>query len=390
VPAEHNVLFTYAPGDSKVEIIQSLLREYYMFDSTVIFGLAETVNQNPEIFNVAPVQITNKNGNLMTWHSPLENKISIALTDTYYNVAVRIAELATHDTAKKLKAVEELRRSSFSTEKISFSAKDKTAYSCLNKLVLHFNAQHRLQLTWNVLRDPVLQDAFLSFRTKDLQSLVTVPSALENGATLTIYTESARPLADVLQALDKQIADAIIFEDDPHLCSCDVMKDRGGNAYVPRGGLFGISYAPESSPNQILTIGIDAFNQQNLGKFAVEHLNQVFYIHPTEFMAEDEQVLPYQPILQIPISLSAAPKPVSEILKDFCHALTTQAKWPVTLGQLPTQPVFSRTLASEAAQRPAIEYLVELSKKLGGRISWQLLYEPHLRGYVLSAEEIRK
>jgi hypothetical protein len=244
-------------------------------------------------------------------------------------------------------------------------------------------------MTWDVLRDPVFPDAFLSFPTIIPLQRDTKKVPEDWADTLTVHAESARPLADTLLPMERQLKKVIIFEDVPHLCSCDVMRDREGKPYSPRGGIFGFSYSFETKPTQVLVDATEAYNKRNGGKFVAKPVDQAFYIYPTEVMSKDEQVLPREPLLKTPVSLPANQKSASEILKTFCQALSSKTEWKVTLGQLPLLPAFDKALTLEPAEKPAVEYLVELSKKMGGNISWQLLYEPRLKGYVLNAHEIK-
>ena len=386
VPTKHALFFVYDPARSKSEIIQSLLNEYHKVDDTVIFYQVNSESKGKQIINVVPSQIKNENGAMIGWDSPLEKRISLTATDNYYAIAERIAELTSQDAREKVRAVEGLRRGAFFTEKVSFNAENKSARACLNQILSHFDTEHNTHMTWVVLRDPVLKTAFLSFPNVTLEKESDTNALFEDVAnTVTIHTESSEPLADGLHAMTRQLGRIILFEDSPHLCSCQVMKDHAGTPYVPRGGIFNFVYTSKAEPFQVLTEGIENFNRQVVESFVVKQVDTSFYIHPTEYMNKEENLLPHIPILTNSISLPKEQKSTSEVLKQLCTSLATQTKYQIIVGQLPAD--FERVLSYEGGNHSAVEHLVALSKQLNKTFSWQLLYDPRRAAYVLQAQE---
>ena len=385
VPSQRRLFFTYDPQRSKREIIQELLEEYHKVDDSVVFKLTNLEHQNEDVFNVAPVEVKDQDGRMTTWTSPLENKISVTTTDNYYATAARITELATQNSTEEVKGVEGLYRNPLSTEKISLIADNKSARSCLNKLIQNFNAKHSSRVTWNVLRDPNLKDAFLSFQAETHEGMEATDSPLEKrDSTITVHSESNRPLVDVLQVIGQQTGENIVFEDTPYLCSCSIMRDRAGNSYAPRGGILNFIYSVKSEPIQVLADATESFNKENAGKFVVKRVGEVFYVHPTEFINEKEEVLPYKPLLKTPITILVDHKPAIEVLKNFCEVIADQTKQQVVLGKLPASINFGQPLSYSATGQPAIKCLSDIGDRINPQLSWQLLYEPRTKVYMLN------
>lgn len=100
VPAQHSIFFTYNPLLPRAEIIQNLLDQYQKVDDTAVFKLVRSENRGQEVFNVMPVQVKTRDGLKIGWKSSLDKEISLSLTGTYYEIATRIAELASQEDQK--------------------------------------------------------------------------------------------------------------------------------------------------------------------------------------------------------------------------------------------------------------------------------------------------
>ena len=154
-------------------------------------------------------------------------------------------------------------------------------------------------------------------------------------------------------------------------------------------------YKNGADVNQVLSKTLEIYNRGkrndgiftfNFGNFVFQPVGNAFYVHPTEFTNEHEKLLPLKPVLATKVALSANQQPVSEILKRLCAALAAQTGRRVQVGQLP--PESQRVLSYTGKSRPAVEHLAALSKLLADNVSWQLLYEPHEKGFVLNAHII--
>lgn len=389
VPTERSLYFAYNPKQSKVEIIQSMIDEYQKSDDSVVFELATHENQGEKTYSVTPSQVKTKDGTFTTWESPLDKKISLSLTDTCYGVATHIAELAAENGIGDIQAVEGFERNDFYEEKVSFNAENKTARSCLNSLIIHYNSKHENRVTWGVNRDPIINGAFIWFQFAQpipVKAFVVFPKKL--GYTVSLYVESGRPLAKALRFIERQSAKAIIYEGSPYLCPCSVMRDHAGKAYNPSGGIFDFAYSSQAKFSVVLATGLKEFNKYNVGEFIATLVGSTFYVHPTVFMDAKEKTLPHKPLLETTISLSSKGKTVEENLKELCAALTAQTPYKVSLGELPSLPLFTQIVTEDVTKQPAVEYLSKLSQKTGDKLSWQLLYMPKTSEYVLNADLI--
>ena len=385
VPQDRTVKFSYQKQDRNepLKVIGALLNEYHRCDDTVRFEVTQS-KANEKVFNVAPIAEKTAKGELVISASLLDTKVAIDTTDTYAGITREICKQVSKAAGERKVWLTGTRFGIFGQKKVAFKSKETTARSCLNALFDKFNITEKARLSWTLDVAPNMEFAFLNLH--DVFSYEKEPGLVD------VMVWARRPLADVAKVVEGEFQKAVYYEDPPYVASILLVKDSSGPPVLAFRGKFWMAYRQGSAIGPVLMEAVRVQNTRSSGKFVAQPMGQpmggAFYVHPTEFMNENEKVMPLKPVLATKVALSANQQPVNEILKQLCAALAEKTGQKIKLGQQPPLPALNQVLTYDGKTRPAVEHLAGLSKLLADKVSWQLLYEPRENGYVLNAHLI--
>ena len=382
IPATRALSFEFDGTKAAKQAVLDLIAAYSRQDDSLVFDVREG-QEGSGILNVIPVRHLTSQGQMVPDESLLNVKITLLAVDqTYQAVVSRLCELISQQGGRKMKIIEPPPPTpEFANEKISVSIGNKSALWCLNEVFGKYNTNKKVRISWRLVR-----------HTKDdFCALVAFPltSTPEPGAPSTLRIEEQRPLAVAAQIIERELGRPITYEDPPYLCRCEIMALQDA-PQVLRGGILRYSFSREAVPERTILDCIESHSRQgNAGVFALRLTDDVFHIIPVASRNEKSDSIAQGSILERGISFEATGN-AHVVLEGFCAATSASTGTTIAVGQLPDLPQLRRTITFKVVDRPAREVLTRLANVIGvdRKMSWQLWYEPRLKGYVVNIREV--
>jgi hypothetical protein len=276
-----------------------------------------------------------------------------------------------------------------SSIKGSISWNNESARFCINEIFREINRKsHREGLwSWHIRRaaDPNSPfDAVLDIHIISSSSLNSTPWHMR--------IEATRPLAEAMRTLEEIFRYTITYEDPPYLCPCDIIKNQNGEAEMPSGGIISFSYSPDWELNRIIQSCLAAYHDvpSNTGIFMVKKANDIFHVFPIHIKNENGSLTPYESILDKPISISVSNKRPVDVLEIICSKTARQSNKIVRIGRFPRSIFLKGEQSFNISGRSARAILTEFIKSVNGDLSWQLLYNPKSKEYILNIHDIKE
>jgi hypothetical protein len=224
-----------------------------------------------------------------------------------------------------------------------------------------------------------------------------------------IEVNDPRPLAGAAVALERQLGWVVTYEDPEWVAGSEIQDVteavRTDLADVPASLRFAVprTYVPktgsihfEISPRAAGASGADRINllndllmahssAGNPGTFRVqEGASGRIHIVPLAAKDSSERVVPQQPVLDRGIILEPRQYRGLEFLGAFVEAVTRASGVPVEIGTIPINTFVHHSGAYSASNEPARNVLARFLDTVGPGYSWQLLFDPVDRMYVLN------
>ena len=371
---------------SALSIVQSLLRHNQETDPTARFS-AVVEGPKPLVIDVRPTQYKDKSGALVSQSSLLDPTISLSVTKTYQEIAEQICQTVSRQSGNVTVMLSRAPTQEFAQAKIPISCDNLNARACLDRILLEYNQRTNTAkygtLSWCLDRDPDNHYAAIRF--------YMIPPFENKQQPASFGFETARPLQDAVQLISLSTKTSVIYEDPPWGCSCEVLYDSEGKPECLRGGILRYSYSNLSTPQDILQKTVIAYNEEiNPGLFSSKLVGQAVYVYPTQNMNVngDTNVIS-MPILEHSVSCSAKNVNLTTLVGMLCGELGKQTKSSIILGQLPLSGN-AKQITYAASSRRMDECLSDISAKMGGNLSWSLLYDPRTRAYSLNCYELEQ
>jgi hypothetical protein len=225
----------------------------------------------------------------------------------------------------------------------------------------------------------------------------------------TIAVNSPRPIAKAIEKLEAISGCAITYEDPQYAYNADLADvtqevRRDLNKYapgtapkvlVPKSESLEISYdegTASRSEDRIPTLLQELLRNHsakgNAGQFRIEVGDHIVHVIPTAIRSAKGVVESQNSILETVISLPSMDRSGVKALQLICAALSDANGIRVILGAAPWTNLTRYQDRTGATSGRARDILVHLLRNSGGRLSWQLLYDPGRKMYALNIHEI--
>jgi hypothetical protein len=221
-----------------------------------------------------------------------------------------------------------------------------------------------------------------------------------------IVVNDARPVAAASKLLETRFGRVITFEDPPFAHADDtrdvtesVRRDlnkyapgRAPRVIVPRGGEITVEFERDD-PVEIVLSGIlrESERLTTSATFRTEETNGIVHVIPTSVKGSGGETVSIESILDAPVEIPAQPRNGMQMLEAWRDAVSRNSKTQLLIGSAPLN-IFLRgtdaqSLSSPNARDALTEILVRFGR--GSRLSWQLLYDPGQKVYVINIYRVQ-
>jgi hypothetical protein len=221
-----------------------------------------------------------------------------------------------------------------------------------------------------------------------------------------LSVDDPRPVATAITLLEAKYTRVITYEDPRYVYSGDisdvtetVRRDlssfRPGEAprvLIPKGGKLAFEDDSNERPDPERSLRrLLAAYAANLGSasFQIERREKGFDIFPTAVKNVSGKLVPQASILDSVITLPKRERSGLRELEDVCAAIAKAKQMRVVVGTIPIG-LFSHYKEEYGVRSRARDVLIQLLARTGPatHLSWQLLYDPGLKMYVLNIHEV--
>lgn len=224
------------------------------------------------------------------------------------------------------------------------------------------------------------------------------PVITEAGAKIRIATADARPLDQVVNALQQKYGWRINYEDPQYISKLDLRdaKSSSDGRPEPGGGSFAVEVptgpSADAPPDEEKTLQliVDAYNQSNNpGRFDLRHPStEQFDIVGMSAHDEKGKISKQAVVLDTPITIPAEDRTVADTVDLICQKVSDKTHISVTLGVHPLGLDRQRATVG-GKEMSARAYISTATEPTGRKISWRLLYDPDSKSYVLDLHQFR-
>lgn len=171
-----------------------------------------------------------------------------------------------------------------------------------------------------------------------------------------------------------------------------------GRVVIPKGGELSIDY--ELMPDTKLPVDREAVVKELLdadsragiasGRFRLERDGQILQVIPTMIKNSAGALVPQQSVLDESITLAKRNRNGLQTREAICAAVSKASQTQVIVGIIPLNLFLNHRDHEGANTQKARDILVKTLErtKNGSNLSWQLLYDPGMRVYVLNIHQI--
>jgi len=215
----------------------------------------------------------------------------------------------------------------------------------------------------------------------------------ESAGTVHVNANNPRPLAQVLDAIQRKYAWVIDYEDPQYVSAGDLVEAPGdAHGQWPAGGSFTVEF-PATAPDAEKTIRliVDAYNKsKNPGRFEVRKGEQgSFYVIGTGAHDEKGGIASQTPVLDTPLTLPGEEHTVADTVRTICEQAGTQAHVNVALAISPRSLIDKNLVKVGGNKITARDLLQQSIQGTHHILYWRLLYDPTSKGYLLNLHAVR-
>lgn len=234
------------------------------------------------------------------------------------------------------------------------------------------------------------------------KSYLKEATVTEAAGTVHIVANNARPLAQVLDALQQKYKWAVDYEDPQFISKMDVVetKETGKSAVdsnlpaqLPAGGSFAIDF-PSSAPaeEKILQLAVDSYNRSdNPGRFELRSNKQgAFFVVGVKARDSRDQIVNQSALLDEPITLANQQRTAVDTINAICQEITKQRSIAVTLGVFPQRVLAAAPATVGGTKVAARDLLYQTLASINRTFCWRLLFDPSSKGYFLDIHLLPK
>lgn len=222
---------------------------------------------------------------------------------------------------------------------------------------------------------------------------------------MTISVDEPRPVAAALHELEHRHGLVVSYEDPTYVHEADISDvtqsvrqdldqyppGKAPKVLVPRAGKIELEYPVSSEtgnpvdPERLIErlLSVNRRNG-NPGDFRVTRTSTMFQVVPLAVKDRDGAVGDAGSVLDVIISFPARERTGLEVLQEICSALSEETGASVVVGMVPDNPLARYKTTEGVHEEMARDVLYRLVANIGGKISWQLFYDPGLEMHVLN------
>jgi len=220
------------------------------------------------------------------------------------------------------------------------------------------------------------------------------------GETVHLSANDPRPLAQALDALQREFGWLVNYEDPRYLSQLDLVEVTNppqhrntasdSRVHYPGGGAFNVDFpngvAQHSSPDEQATLQllVDAYNRSNNpGRFELRKTaEQRFDIVGTSAYDATGQISRQEILLDSPVALVDRQRSAFKTIELICLQVTERTHTKVTLGVFPMnlQAVMVKV---GGARLPARMLLSRTLTATGRKLVWRMFFDPDSKSYFL-------
>ena len=228
-----------------------------------------------------------------------------------------------------------------------------------------------------------------------------------------LSVQDPRPVAKAIEILEARYGWVITYEDPRYVHDSeitdvtrsvrrDLNKFRTGGAprvLIPRGGALTVDYdvaTATNAPSDRATVIQQLLDAQaasgNPGRFRLERNGQIVHVIPAFSKNSAGELVPEEPVLDAVITVPAGDRTGMQKLDAICEAISQVTQTRVVVGVVPLNLFFQHRDQQGAVSQKARDALAQILEAVGNgtSLSWQLLYDPGMRIYVLNIHEVPK
>ena len=208
---------------------------------------------------------------------------------------------------------------------------------------------------------------------------------------VTLKVDDPRPLAAMVDALERRYGWVITYEELPYVHAMDIADQtlavrrdsRADMVLVPRGGALAFTLsAPavgQSSPDRgLLETLLDRYHSSGLpgGTFRLLQVGSGFHVIPATLRNAQGALEPRTALLDTAISIADAQRNALQMVQAITNALTESAGIRVVPGTMPTNLLHQTRVQGGAQGEVARSVLLRTLGASKLRLSWRLLCTP--------------
>jgi len=241
----------------------------------------------------------------------------------------------------------------------------------------------------------------ISQTTRETGSYVKQAAISEIAGTIHIVADSPRPLEQTIDALQQKYGWVVDYEDPQFISKLDLVEtakpgdpapDLNLPALLPGGGPFKVEF-PAVSPEEekILQIVVDSYNRSgNPGRFELRKGQQgAFFVVGAQARDGAGQISRQQVLLDVPITLAARKRTVSNTVNLICRKIAEGRRIAVTVGVSPRNLLDHNDATVGGTRVSARELLLQTLRSTRHNLYWRLLFDPDSKGYFLDIHSLR-
>jgi hypothetical protein len=227
------------------------------------------------------------------------------------------------------------------------------------------------------------------------------------GDTVHLSANDPRPLAQALDALQREYGWLVNYEDPQYVSKLDLVevtnppqhRNAGSDTQVhyPSGGVFNLDFpngpAPHSSPDEPTTLRllVDAYNRSdNPGRFELRKTaERRFDVVGTSAYDAMGHISQQTILLDLPVTMVDRQRSASKTIELICLQITERTHTKVTLGVFPMS-LQTMMVKVTGIKLPARTLLERALTATGRKFIWRMFFDPDSKTYFLSCRLVQQ
>jgi hypothetical protein len=240
--------------------------------------------------------------------------------------------------------------------------------------------------------------------------LLALSTTVHAESKSTVVSDS-RPVAKAVAQLEALYGFPVTYEDPPYVHDSEIAdvtdkvqgaRQNGKRVLIPKGGSFTFTFDLPSAgayPGRGLLLSataaedvianmLQSYAAANGNTFIVSRSDRLFHVVPTRFINRSGKPEQLTPLLSTELTISPKSRTGVDLVSEICRSLSLATGQTVVVGNVPSSLLANHPTTITASSEPARAVLSRLLQEFDIPLSWQLLYDPGLRLYVLNIHAV--